>query len=200
MTELLRRAGSFADLEIRSDGRTVVGLAVPFNAATEIGSPMGTYVETFRAGAFARTIAERGDRVKFLALHNDQQMPLGRATVLREEARGLVAELRVSKTAAGDEALALINDGALDALSIGFTPVRDQWTSDRSSVDRLEVRLHEISIVNAGAYAGARVLAVRSETPTGPPADFDAEVWAARLHLPHHTINAWAARLGIINA
>ena len=55
-TETLHR--SFADVELRAagDGRTLVGLAVPFDQPTNVGG----YTESFTRGAFARTIAERG--------------------------------------------------------------------------------------------------------------------------------------------
>lgn len=152
-------------LEIRGgDGRTVTGIAVPFDTPTRIAEFGLEYDEQFRRGAFTRTIAERGDRVKFLAHHNSRTMPLGRATLLREDTAGLYAEFRVSKTQAGDEALELIRDGALDALSIGFRPIRDVWTPGRKSVVRTEVRLDEVSAVTFGAYSGAVISGVRSAT------------------------------------
>lgn len=192
---ILRRA-AWADLEVRSDQRTIVGLAAPFDEPADIGP----YVETIKPGAFARTIAERGDRVKLLALHDDRSLPLGRATALHEDARGLIVEARVSKTHAGDEALALVADGALDGLSVGFFPVRDRWTADRTAVDRLEVRLVEISLVTTAAYESARVLAVRQAAPAGPVAHLDPTTWATRLRVrPDHRTDpsAWAARLGL---
>ena len=149
---------TLADLEVRSDGRTIVGLAVPFDQPTDIGQ----YVETFRFGAFTRTIVERGSKVRLLSQHVTTANPLGRATLLREDARGLVIEARVSETQAGTEALALIADGALDGLSIGFTPVRDNWSTDRRNVDRLEVKLHEVSLVTFQAFESAKVLASRA--------------------------------------
>lgn len=164
MAERLQRAHP-ADLEVRGDGRTVVGIAVPFDRPAEIRDTSGTYAETFRRGAFARTIADRGDRVKFLAQHERRSLPLGRALVLREDTAGLYAEFRVSKTQHGDEALELIRDGALDALSIGFRPLRDRWTADRSAVDRLEVRLDEVSAVAFPAFADALIAGVRSDLP-----------------------------------
>ncbi len=89
-------------------------------------------------------------------------MPLGRAEILREDISGLYGEFRVSKTVAGDEALELVRDGALDGLSIGFEPVRDLWSEDRSSVGRQEVKLAEVSLVTFAAYPQAVVSAVRS--------------------------------------
>jgi HK97 family phage prohead protease len=152
-----------ADLEVRGDGRTVVGLAVPFGTATRIGGDFG-FTETFRRGAFARTIAERGDKVKFLAMHDYEALPIGRATVLREDTAGLYGEFRVSKTTAGDEVLELVRDGSLDGLSIGFhaIPAGDRWSSDRQSVERTEVKLYEVSAVAFPAYETALIGGVRS--------------------------------------
>lgn len=161
MAERLTRATP-ADLEIRGDGRTVVGIAVPFNAATPIQERGVRYIESFTRGSFAKSIAQRKVGVKFLAQHDRGSLPLGRAQLLREDAAGLYGEFRVSKTQAGDEALELIRDGALDAFSIGFSPIRDQWSPDRQSVVRVEARLHEVSAVSFPAYEGALIAGVRS--------------------------------------
>jgi Escherichia/Staphylococcus phage prohead protease len=172
-----------ADLEIRGDGRTVVGLAVPFDAPTEIAEAGRRFTEVFRLGAFARTIAERGDRVKFLGQHDRRSMPLGRAVSLREDPAGLVGEFRVSETQAGDEALELIRDGALDGLSIGFRPVEggDRWNRERSMVERIEVRLDEVSAVSFPAYEGAAIAGVRTEETE--PLFLTAEMAQRRLAL-----------------
>lgn len=162
MDEVFLNRAHQADLEIRGDGRTVVGIAVPFDAPTPIRDASGSYTELFRRGAFAKTISERGDRVKFLAQHDRRAMPLGRATLLREDAAGLYAEFRVSQTRDGDDALALIRDGALDALSIGFRPVKDVWNRARSMVERTEARLDEVSAVSFPAYDGALIAGVRT--------------------------------------
>ncbi|MDQ1202719.1 HK97 family phage prohead protease [Rhodococcus sp. SORGH_AS_0303] len=151
------------DLELRgSDGRTVVGICAPFNQAADISERGYRFSETIRPGSFAKTIAERGDRVKFLALHDARSMPLGRATLLREDASGLYGEFRVSKTQAGDEVLELINDGALDALSVGMRVISDTWNRDHTSRSITEIALAEVSAVNFGAYSGAVILGTRS--------------------------------------
>ena len=158
-TERLHRA--FADLEIRaaSDGRTISGVAVPFDRATDVGG----YRESFTRGAFARTIAEKGaGRVKALAQHATGVLPIGRASLLREDPGGLYAELRISRTQLGDEVLALVEDGALDGLSIGFVPLRSSHNASTGVLERTEVRLDEISVVAFPAYDGARVAAIRS--------------------------------------
>lgn len=159
-----------ADLEVRSDGRTVAGIAVPFDSPADITDVQGSYIERFRFGAFARTIEQRSHRVKALVQHDRRRMPLGRASLLREDAGGLYAELHISKTVEGDEVLELARDGALDGLSIGFRPVEDRWDTHRTEVERLAVRLDEVSLVAFPAYDDARVLAVR-HTPEGLTVD-----------------------------
>ena len=148
------------------DGRTIVGIVAPFNVPATVSDGGAPYRESFRFGAFAKTIAERGDKVKFLSQHDRRSNPLGRATLLREDTAGLYGEFRVSKTAAGDETLELVKDGALDAFSVGFAPIRSAKTKD-GVVERTEVALREVSIVTFPAYADAVIEAVREETPSG---------------------------------
>jgi uncharacterized protein len=174
-----------ADLELRGDGRTVVGIAMPFDVEAEITDAVGHYTEVFRRGAFARTIKERGPKaVKFYAQHQHQLLPLGRASVLREDANGLYAELRASKTAQADEVLELIRDGAVDALSIGFRSDKgtDKWNASRTHVERLSVRLHEISAVAFPAFADAVISGIRSAT-YDPSSDPERRGYRLRLGL-----------------
>jgi HK97 family phage prohead protease len=153
------------DIEVRGDGRTIAGIVAPFDTPAQIHDIDGRYIETIDRRAFDRTLAERGaERVKLLVQHQSRNLPIGRAHVLRPEARGLYGELRVSQTEHGDEVLELVRDGALDAFSIGFRPVRDQWARDRSTRRLLEVRLDEVSVVAFAAYDSARIEAVRSAT------------------------------------
>ena len=146
------------------DGRTVGGLVVPYGTPTEIREMGGTYTEVFRAGAFAKSIAERGSKTKLLAAHQRDRLPIGKASALVETADGLLGEFYVSRTQAGDDALELIRDGALDAFSVGFEPIRDEWSRDRSSVERVEARLWEVSLVTIPAYEDALVSSVRSDS------------------------------------
>ena len=103
------------NLELRAngDGRTIFGIAVPYNKEQRITSTM---IEVFRKGVFAEVI-KAPHRVKLLRGHGENNV-LGRATLLRETDEGLYAEFKISKTREGDEALELVKDGALDQLSV----------------------------------------------------------------------------------
>jgi HK97 family phage prohead protease len=150
------------DIEVRADGdgRTIAGVLVPFGRTAVVSDGGPSYQEGFERGAFAKTLRERLNRVKLLSQHNSRSNPLGKATLLREDAAHLYGEFRVSQTAAGDEALALARDGALDSFSIGFTPIKHVR---RGRVTwRTEVGLRETSLVTFPAYDDARIEAVRA--------------------------------------
>lgn len=150
------------DLEVRSDseGRTIAGIVVPFGKTARVSDGGPAYDEMFRAGAFAKSIQERGDKVKLLSQHQAGRNPLGRATMLREDSAGLYGEFRVSRTQAGDEALELVRDGALDSFSVGFAPVKH--VKEGRTVVRTEVAIREASLVTFPAYNDARILTVRA--------------------------------------
>jgi len=156
MTGVLTRAYA-VDLEIREDGRTLVGVAVPYGVETRIGS----YTESFAAGAFANVDPAA---VPLTAMHPDgpEQLPIGISTELREEVDGLHGAWRVSDTAFGNDVLTLVRDGALTGLSIGFVPGTDRWTADRTRVVRGPgAVLDHVALVRSPAYPDARVGAVR---------------------------------------
>jgi HK97 family phage prohead protease len=142
-------------LELRADGRTIAGIAMPYNSPTKVGG----YVERFLPGAFADADPAQ---VPLTTVHDRESLPIGRAVRLTDTQAGLEAELRVSETRLGDEALTLIRDGAATGLSVGFIPVEDHWDQTRTIVERVKAKLVEISLVAFPAYADARVMAVRS--------------------------------------
>lgn len=148
-----------ARLEVRAegDGRTVVGIAVPYDVEQRV-SP--TVVEVFRKGVF-RDVTRAANRVKLLFQHRSDS-PIGRATMLEERDDGLYGEFRISKTEAGDEALELIRDGVLTNLSVGFQPLKDEKRN--GIINRIKAHLAEVSLVTFGAYGdAANIVAVRSE-------------------------------------
>jgi len=146
-------------LEVRAegDGRTVIGIAVPYDVEQRISPGL---VEVFRKGVF-RDVVRAANRVKLLFQHKTDA-PIGRAIMLEERDEGLYGEFRISKTEAGDEALELIRDGVLSNLSVGFQPLRDEKRG--GVVNRIKAHLAEVSLVTFGAYGdAANIVAVRNE-------------------------------------
>lgn len=149
------------DLDVRVadvDERLVEGIVVPYGETTYLTpDPNG---ERFVRGALARTVEERGARVKLFRAH-DHDRAVGRATDWAERPRGLWGQFRIAATPAGDDVLNEIREGVLDAFSIGFRPIQHRRARDGVR-EVLEAALHEVSIAPMGAYDGARVLAMRT--------------------------------------
>ena len=161
------------DLEVRTagDGRTVCGICVPYGVVQRINANLS---EVFIRGAFSNVV-RASHRVKFLVGHDASALPIGRATLLREDEAGLYGEFRISDTERGSEVLTLIRDGALSELSIGFSPLKDKRRQD-GVVERQLAHLAEVSAVTFGAYgSAASVVGVRDQSKT-PNLDALAEV------------------------
>jgi HK97 family phage prohead protease len=187
MSDTLRRLAP--DLSIRSDGRTIYGRVMPYGVETTVNDGFGAYVEVFRHGAFAKTIRERGDRIKLIVNHDKfGSLPIGVSTGFTETRQGLDGEFRVSETTAGNDALTLVRDGAADSFSVGFIPVIPGPSDPvpRSGiVERTEAKLLEVSVVAFPAYEDARIAGVRFDLDEilGELTPEEQEV-ARRLDLP----------------
>jgi len=120
-------------------------------------------------GAFAGSLARRGVRRIPMLFQHDPAEPVGIWQELREDAFGLYARGRlIPDVARGRELLALVREGAIDGLSIGFKTVKAR-VEPRTRVRRLhEVELWEISIVTFPLLAGARVRAVKALSSPAP--------------------------------
>lgn len=160
MTLLLRSTTGPLAVRDTSEGRTIFGIAVPFGVPAEVDDGYGRFTEEFERGAFARSIEQRGSKVKLFASHELRRFPIGRAARLEERPEGLWGEFVVSRTRDGDEALELVRDGAVDSFSVGFSPVKEKRRG--STVVRTEVALREVSLVAFPAYPDALVAGVRS--------------------------------------
>ncbi len=152
---LLYRSQTLADVEVRADGRTLVGTVVPYDTETRIGS----YVESFTRGAFTGTDPAT---VQLLVAHRHASLPIGHAVELNDDDARLAGRFTLSETRDADEVLALARDGVPLGLSVGFVPGEDRWTPDRRKVVRVRATLAEVSVVGVPAYRTARVEALRA--------------------------------------
>jgi len=133
-------------------------------------------------GAFKKTLQEQGHRVKSFWIH-DFFEPIGKPKELKEVSRGklpqkllerapeatggLYAELKISRTRRGDEALTLAKDGVLDEGSIGFDTVKEGKVV-HEELDGMEVRhikelkLYDVSPVPLAMNPAAIITDVKS--------------------------------------
>jgi hypothetical protein len=113
------------------------------------------------AGAFTKSLRTRGPaKVRMLYQHFAHE-PIGVWQIIREDARGLYVKGRiVTDTQRGRECLALLGEGALNGLSIGFRTVRARRDAKSATRTLLEIELWEISVVTFPLLAGSQVTAV----------------------------------------
>jgi HK97 family phage prohead protease len=119
-------------------------------------------------GAFTQTLQSRGLRRIPMLFQHDPAEPVGVWLDLQEDWRGLRARGRlIPDVARGRELIALVEQGAIDGLSIGYRTVRGR-IDPKTRVRRLhQVDLWEISIVTFPLLDGARVSAVKA-APRSP--------------------------------
>jgi HK97 family phage prohead protease len=142
---------------------------LPENSFRGVASVFGGVVDAFiptiiHPGAFTKTISEQRRGIKILWQH-DTDEPIGLPTKLFESEEGLVLQAQISRTPAGIKALTLLRDGVIDALSIGFDPIKEDVEKDAqgNQIRHIrELRLWEVSVVTFGADADARIREVNS--------------------------------------
>jgi HK97 family phage prohead protease len=112
-------------------------------------------------GAFRKSLSERGNVVPLLWQH-DTTEPVG-VLELVEDSKGLrVVRGEINlETARGREAYALLRQGAIKGLSIGYQVVQDGW---QGKVRQLkELKLLEVSLVTFPANELAGVTAIKND-------------------------------------
>jgi HK97 family phage prohead protease len=112
-------------------------------------------------GAFKNSLAVRLGQIKLLWQHQWEE-PIGVLMKIFEDEKGLYVEgLLLMEVARAREAYALLKAGAVNGLSIGYTPGR--WLRDPDSgVRKLQsIDLWEISLVTMPANPAAKVTVVK---------------------------------------
>ncbi len=116
-------------------------------------------------GAFRASLVWRGTGGVRMLFQHDPAQPVGVWLTLREDTRGLYVRGRLSREVArARELAALLADGAIDGLSIGFR-TRQAMPERGTGRRRLQrIDLWEISLVTFPMLAGARVTGLKSGT------------------------------------
>jgi HK97 family phage prohead protease len=109
-------------------------------------------------GAYKKTIAENGDRVKYLYQH-DMNQPIGKMVELYEDDKGLVFTAEIAKTQLGMDVVELMKTGVITENSVGIMPIQKQNKDNYREIT--EVKLYEVSAVTLAANDQAKILDVK---------------------------------------
>jgi len=147
-----------AEFKVDAAQRIIEGYAATFGNRDQGG-------DIILPGAFTKTLQERMPR-KLLKLFRDHRELIGVPIDAREDAKGLFTVNKVSETDEGDEVLALVADGALSHMSIGYDPIRWEFESDETTGEQtrklLELRLWEWGPVCFPMNEAAEITAVKA--------------------------------------
>lgn len=175
MTLIIRTANNTSHT-----GRTLEGVAFDWETPVLVNDDgRRSYFEEFDRTCCDATLSVRS-RLALGVMHpwspepdgstkRVSQLPVGAVDFTRS-AEGLVFIARLSRTREGDEALELLNDGALGDVSIGAKAVRSasRYSPRGTVVRRMEIALRELSLAppGMGARPEAKVLVMRTATVT----------------------------------
>lgn len=152
-----------AGRDVRSDGRTLFGIAAPYGQAARIG----TFDEKIARGAFARTLREGSD-VMLLRDHDQTQLlarTRNRSLVLEDQPGGLGFRAELAEFTLADDTLAMARAGLLAGCSIGFFVRGESWSANRDQRTLADVELVEISAVAAAVAYPNTAIAARAARP-----------------------------------
>jgi HK97 family phage prohead protease len=170
MTDILVRHFALERAEVGGDdGRTLEIKAVPYGHEVLLESGE---LETFAPGAFQRQLSAM-HRVKLTLQHPSRSpgQPLTNILVGGikegwETPDGLYVRARMGTSTVANDALALVNDGILDEVSVGFADLGTKRgrRNGRTTLLRQRGHMDHLALVPAGAYGqAAKVLAVRDD-------------------------------------
>jgi HK97 family phage prohead protease len=138
--------------DVTTDERTFTGYAAAYGNEDSDG-------DIIELGAFSDSIKAGRDKIKILWQHKSQE-PIGIPLEMRETDKGLWVKGKISKTARGDEAMELMRDGVISAMSVGF--MIDKSDYDEEGRRRIKSgRLMEFSLVTFPANEQAVIQSVK---------------------------------------
>lgn len=129
------------------------------------GGEPDAYGDIIAAGAFADSLAEhrsKGSMPKMFWQHDGRE-PIGRWLDAEEDEKGLLMKGRLNMgVQRAQEAYALLKEGDIDGLSIGYR-VRQHSVDDDTGIWTLEkIDLLEVSVVSIGANENATIGSVKA--------------------------------------
>ena len=128
------------------DGRTLTGLACPFNTITRIHDWWEDFDEQFAPGAFARSLGLKTPKLQFEHGRHPLfgSLPIGEFRSIEETKRGLEVEAQIFESELFAPLREAIASEAIDGMSIRFRPLKVEVTDADARDDDSEFELQTI--------------------------------------------------------
>ena len=138
--------------------RRIDAIAVPYNTFATVSG--GQEVQ-FKPGSLP--VDGKAPRV---FMYHDSTKPVGVVAERVDTDEAMLASMKISRTALGDEALVLAADGVMD-VSVGVNPI--EFTEDKQGrITVTKAEWMELSLVPIPAFAGATITEVAAQAATDP--------------------------------
>lgn len=142
--------------------------------------------DIIRKGAFVKTVMENGPasnrpRIKHLFNHNPTQ-PLGKLTVLNEDAKGLYYESQVGTHTLGQDFIKMVESGLITEHSIGYRIIkRNEINSYEGYIKNPESGWHELTEIKLYEGSSLSAWGANELTPiTGLKGSFNIDALVER--------------------
>ena len=135
--------------------RSITAVAVPYDTWATVSD--GTEV------MFKQDSLPVDGKAPRVFMYHDPTKPVGIVAERVQVEGAMMAEMRISQTPLGDEALTLAADGVFD-VSVGVNPIRFE-EDDQGRITVLEAEWLELSLVPIPAFAGATITEVKASQP-----------------------------------
>ena len=146
--------------------RRIDAIAVPYNTFATVSG--GQEVQ-FKPGSLP--VDGKAPRV---FMYHDSTKPVGVVAERVDTDEAMLASMKISRTALGDEALVLAADGVMD-VSVGVNPI--EFTEDKQGrITVTKAEWMELSLVPIPAFAGATITEVAAQAATDPDETENPEV------------------------
>jgi len=173
------------ELRVGAEGerQIIEGHASVFDSWSETLSGIFPFKEKVRRGAFSKSIQK--DDIRALFNHSPDYV-LGRNKAntleLEEDEKGLLVRIFPPETQWAKDLQVSISRGDISQMSIGFTVIKDEWSSEGKTDTRelIEVKLYDVSPVTFPAY---------TETDVGVKAMRDYESYVAERRAAEQKIS-----------
>jgi HK97 family phage prohead protease len=135
-----------------------------FEGIASVYGNVDSYGDIVEAGAFSKTIAERGKSVPILWQH-DSRLPIGSGEVYDAGTHLGIKGQILEAVSHGADAMRLAKAGIVKGLSIGYQVLKDSWDADRKVRLLKEIKLYEVSFVTFPANELAVLTGIKSGLP-----------------------------------
>jgi HK97 family phage prohead protease len=145
--------------QVAAAGRTMTGYASVFNYPIDSGVRDFQQTTYVKPGAFTKTLKENKGQVKVLFNHGLDprygKLPIGVPTTLKQDGKGLYAEVALHEGPDNQNIIAALASGALNAMSIQFEVTDEAYNADRSERYIQALKLYEFGPVTFPANEAA---------------------------------------------